>query len=202
MHVDERMTKNLSTCRPEDTLAVAARQMWDSDCGCLPVVDEHGHLRGMVTDRDVCMAAMTTGRPLSELRVALAMAVDVATAMAADSLHDAELTMRRRGVRRLPVVDDQHRVIGVLSCNDLVRCVDDGSGHGPSERDAAHLVRTLANIGRSRRAQATEPSPRPLAVATAASRPHGARPHSVTLVGSMDAVRPAIATVAAPGLAP
>lgn len=151
MRVDERMTKNICCCRSDESLAVAAKRLWDSDCGCLPVVDKRGNLHGMITDRDICMAAMTTGKPLAELRIADAMAKDVACVRPTESLHEAELTMRMRAVRRLPVVDDQNRVIGLLTCNDLFRWVDDGGSNSGNSYDAVHLVRTLATIGRGRR---------------------------------------------------
>lgn len=153
MQVHEKMSKNVAHCRADTTLAQAARKLWDGDCGALPVVDERSHVVGMITDRDICMAAMTTGKALAALRVADAMAKDVATLRTTESLHEAEMQMRARTVRRLPVVDDQGRLIGLLSCNDLIRWVDDTSAPTSRELDATHLLRTLATIGRARRAQ-------------------------------------------------
>jgi CBS-domain-containing membrane protein len=143
------MTKQICSCRGDESLAVAARQLWDRDCGSMPVVDDRGHVRGMITDRDICMAALTTGRPLTELRVRDAMGKDVATTRPGDSLHEAEMIMRSRRVRRLPVLDEQNRVIGILSCNDLVRWVDDGGANGSTSHDAVHLMRTMATVGQS-----------------------------------------------------
>jgi CBS domain-containing protein len=154
VQVHEKMSRNVAHCSAETRLAQAARKLWDGDCGALPVVDGRSHVIGMITDRDICMAAMTTGKPLDALRVADAMAKDVVTARTTDSLHEAELLMRAHAVRRLPVLDDQNRLIGLLSCNDLIRWVDDCSAPASRERDATHLVRTLATIGRTRRPQA------------------------------------------------
>lgn len=150
MRVDERMTKNVRCCNTGDSLAEAARLLWEHDCGCAPVVDDEGQLLGIVTDRDICMAAYTTGRGLHELHVADIMARNLATARPQESLHQAELIMRARGVRRLPVVDERHRVVGMLSCNDLCRWVDDGGSNGSQHHDAVHLVGTLATVGRPR----------------------------------------------------
>ena len=58
------MTRDVKTCTIHDSLNGAARIMWDHDCGCAPVVDAHGKLVGIVTDRDICMAAYTQGVPL------------------------------------------------------------------------------------------------------------------------------------------
>jgi CBS domain-containing protein len=74
MKVEQLMTRILETITPGDSLAAAARIMWERDCGRVPVVasaDDGGRrLVGMVTDRDVCMAAWTQGRPLADVAVA------------------------------------------------------------------------------------------------------------------------------------
>ena len=150
MRVDERMTKEVKCCRVEDSLAAAARLLWEHDCGCAPVVDDDGRLRGMLTDRDICMAAYTTGRGLHDLWVADVMSKSLATTRPEESLREAEMVMRANGVRRLPVLDDQRRVIGLISCNDLCRWVDDGGSNGAQHHDAVHLVRTLATVGQRR----------------------------------------------------
>lgn len=150
MRVEEQMTKNVTTCKTGDSLARAAKLLWDHDCGCVPVVGHLGRVLGMITDRDICMAALITGKSLAELRVRDAMARDIATMRASESTHEAEMVMRNRRVRRLPVLDDQNRLIGLLCCNDLVRWVDDGGANGTTAEDAVHLLRTLATVGRSR----------------------------------------------------
>ncbi|MEJ2206874.1 MAG: CBS domain-containing protein [Gemmatimonadota bacterium] len=96
------------------------------------------------------MAAYTSGRRLHELKVAEIMTEDVATIGPQESLRDAEKAMRARGVRRLPVIDEERRVIGVLSCNDICRWVDDVGSNGARHHDATHLGRTLATIGKPR----------------------------------------------------
>lgn len=95
------------------------------------------------------MAGLFAGRPLAELRVGDAMACDVAVLRMRQTLREAELLMRIRAVRRLPVVDDGLCVVGMLSCHDLFRWVDDGGSIGQTG-EALHLVRTLAAIGRTR----------------------------------------------------
>ena len=143
------MTKECCCCHADDTLGEAARQLWEHDCGSLPVVDADGVVQGMLTDRDICMAAYTTGKSLSNLRVASAMATAVATTHAAQSLREAELVMRSHSVRRLPVVDEGGRLVGMLSLNDLFRWTDDATA-GATSSDAIHLVRTVATLGSSR----------------------------------------------------
>jgi len=159
MLVQDRMTKNICSCRVDTNLVEAARQLWDSDCGSLPVVDGRGRVLGMITDRDICMAGMTTGKPLGALWAGAAMAKDVVTTRPTESVHEAEMRMRARSVRRLPVIDDQDRLVGMLSCNDLVQWVDAGKAAGATERDSSHLLRTLATIGRTRDAKVAQGAP-------------------------------------------
>lgn len=119
MKVEKLMTRNPVSCTPEDDLSVPARLMWEADCGCVPVVDRDRRVVGMVTDRDVCMAAYTQGRPLREMRVGEVMSNKVHACRMADDLEVAERMMKTRQVRRLPVLDTDERLVGMLSLNDL-----------------------------------------------------------------------------------
>ncbi len=195
MRVDEQMTKNVATCKTGDSLARAAKQLWDCDCGSMPVVDDRRRVLGMITDRDICMAALTTGKSLADLRVRDAMAKDVASMRPSESVREAELVMRARGVRRLPVLDDQNRLIGLLCCNDLVRWVDDGGANGTTVQDAVHLLRTLATVGRPRTATpgSSQPAARELAVHSHPSPPG---------YGSLRAIPPSGRPFASDGEAP
>jgi CBS domain-containing protein len=150
MRVAEHMMPVVITCHVDDSLDHAARLLWDRDCGCLAVVDLHGRLRGMLTDRDICMAAHITGQRLQDLQVREAMAIDVVTTGPEETTRSAELLMREHRVRRLPVVDDRGHVVGMLTCNDLIRWVDDAGTTHRSHHDSVHLIRTLAFIGAAR----------------------------------------------------
>jgi hypothetical protein len=77
MKAGELMSQPVHKCSPEDTLEHAARAMWEADVGCLPVVDEEGRPVGVLTDRDVCMAAYTQGVALRDSRVSSAMSHSV-----------------------------------------------------------------------------------------------------------------------------
>jgi CBS domain-containing protein len=128
MHVENVMKRDVKTCRREDFLDAAARTMWEHDCGCVPVVDDEGHVVGMLTDRDICMAAYTRGATLASLRVDGAMATTVYCCGPKDSLATAERTMRTNQIRRLPVTATDGRLVGILSLNDLAR--EAANGHG------------------------------------------------------------------------
>jgi CBS domain-containing protein len=122
MRIKQLMTKAPKTCRPDSSLSDAARLMWENDCGCLPVTEgESERLVGMITDRDICMAAYFAERALDELRVADAMTKDFCACNPEDDLSEARAIMRETAVRRLPVIDASERVIGLLSLADLAR---------------------------------------------------------------------------------
>ncbi len=97
--------------------------MWENDCGCVPVVDSAARVLGMVTDRDVCMAAYTRGQTLNHIPVSAAMSREVFACEPSDDLLDAQKVMRKHQVRRLPVNDSKGRLIGLLSLNDLARAI-------------------------------------------------------------------------------
>ena len=123
MRIEELMTKSPATCGPDDTLRETAQKMAGSDCGCLPVTAADGSQRlvGMITDRDICMAAQLQGRSLEELRVRDAMAKEVRACNPGDHLVEAQAIMQEARVRRLPVVDESERLLGVISLADLAR---------------------------------------------------------------------------------
>ncbi len=145
MKVEDLMTRDVRTCAPSDSLNDAARIMWERDCGCVPVVEGDGTVIGMITDRDICMAAYTQGRRLMYMTVDSAASKDVVTIGKDESLRRAEELMRAAQVRRLPVVDSAGRLVGLLSLADLARRVPD-----PSDRIQGPLIGALARICQAR----------------------------------------------------
>jgi CBS-domain-containing membrane protein len=124
MQVDAVMTRGVLTCGPQDPLNAAAWIMWDRDCGCVPVIEqEPGGARvvGMLTDRDVCMAAYTQGRSLADIPVWSAMASAVRSCRATDSTDVALEMLEQHRLHRLPVLDQDDHLVGMLSLADLAR---------------------------------------------------------------------------------
>jgi CBS domain-containing protein len=115
------MTQPATTCAPETSIAVAGHLMEDHRCGALPVVDIRRRLIGVVTDRDLLLAAVNTNRNATNLSVYEAMKTDVVTCSPDDELATALEAMRTAAIRRLPVIDAQRHVIGLLSIDDVVR---------------------------------------------------------------------------------
>ncbi len=116
MKVSEIMTEAAVTDRADDTLAEAARKMWEQQTGSLLVMDGD-ELLGIITERDV-LKAVATGRPLEGTRVSDAMTKDVVTVPPAMTLREAAAVMADKWIRHLPVVE-QGRVVGILSQRDL-----------------------------------------------------------------------------------
>jgi CBS domain-containing protein len=147
MNVSELMTRDVACCSADDSLRSAAQMMWDRDCGAIPVV-EPGTRRavGMITDRDICMAALIQDRPLSSIRISDVMSGALHACHPDDSVADAERTMRERQIRRIPVVQDDGELVGILSLADVVR-VAQRAGNGRNREVAPQeVVSTLDGI--------------------------------------------------------
>ena len=119
MKVKEICTRTVRTCTPDTRLSEAGWSMWESDCGILPVVDEAGKVVGVITDRDICMSTSTKYLPAAEIAVREAFSGKVLTCGSNDDVRDALKTMRQAGIRRIPVVDAQEKLEGILSLNDV-----------------------------------------------------------------------------------
>lgn len=150
MKVRDVMLRRVATIGPDEGLDRAARRMSERECGCLPVVDEEYRVLAMLTDRDICMAALRRELPLAALRVREAMSQTLFACRPEDTLEEAERSMGLHQVRRLPVVDGKGRLEGLLPLDALAR----------EARRARDLIvppvsneavgRTLGEIGRPR----------------------------------------------------
>ena len=145
MKVEQLMTKDVACCTPSTTLNDAAHMMWQNDCGSLPVLqsDKDRRVVGMITDRDICMAAYHQGKSLKEIAVKDAMSRSVRACAPSDDVSEAEKLMRDAKVRRLPVVDDQSSLVGCLSLAQIVRKAGNGRN---ADIPGKEVVETLASI--------------------------------------------------------
>jgi CBS domain-containing protein len=160
MKVEQLMTKEVSTCGSDDMLNQAARVMWERDCGFVPITEgiESRRVVGIVTDRDICMAAYTQGRTLEQIRIRDVMSTGIRACRPGEDLSDAEATMRRAQVHRLPVVDDAGQLLGVISLADIARESARQAGSKTPRVSASEIGETLAAI-RQPRAIAAAPPP-------------------------------------------
>jgi CBS domain-containing protein len=125
MKISEVMTRDVQTIRPDQSAQDAARFMLKAEAGSIPVTDGD-RLIGMITDRDIAVRGVAKGygpdTPVREL-----MSDDVICARADDSVEDVASRMSEAQVRRLPVVDQDERLCGIVSLGDLSRESDTGT---------------------------------------------------------------------------
>ena len=143
MKTEQLMTRNVATCGPGESLEQAAQLMWDWDVGCVVVTDSQHKPIGMITDRDLAMAAYTQGALLRDIRVETVMARKIWACSVNTSLKEIEDKMRTAQVRRLPVVGFDGELVGIVTLGDIAR-----SAHSSPLRvtELPGLASTLASI--------------------------------------------------------
>lgn len=146
MKVKELMTTSPTACTLTNTLADAGGMMWDNDCGILPVVAEGGKVVGLITDRDICMAGVLNGRQLANIAVEDVISSKVFSCRTEDDVRVALKTMQENRIRRLPVVDDEGLLEGILSMNDIVLRAEEAKDKRVPEISYADVVRTYKSI--------------------------------------------------------
>lgn len=121
--VKDVMTREARCCTRETPLLDVARMMVESNCGEIPVVDNFTHLRpiGVVTDRDIVCRVLARGRNPLEVHAETCMTVPVITIHQHASIDECMRLMQENRIRRVPVVDRQGRVCGIVSQADLQR---------------------------------------------------------------------------------
>ena len=121
MLVKDIMKKAVATCAPEGDLASVIEIMRERDCGFLPVVDSHGIVVGVITDRDICLAGGAKHRALARVSVKETMSHPVFSCFADENLKVVLATMAKHRVRRLPVLNKSGHLEGALSVDDIVQ---------------------------------------------------------------------------------
>jgi CBS domain-containing protein len=153
MKVSALSHRTVTSCTDRDTLEQAAALLWRHGIGCLPVLGDDGRLVGMLTDRDIAMAAFHQGAPLRSIAVSSVMARDIVACHDDDDVDSVVQLLIARRLRRIPVTDADHRVVGILSLNDIARAAI------ANELPAAGIPAVLAALS----------VPRPLSISTSTS---------------------------------
>ncbi|HSP95067.1 MAG TPA: CBS domain-containing protein [Thermoanaerobaculia bacterium] len=120
MRVQDVMTSPAHSCTPDASLAAAALAMQEYGCGALPVLDNAGRPVGILTDRDVCMAVARKNRFPAAIPVREVMTLNPFTCGPRTDLGYALSVMADGHIRRLPVVDSDGRLVGILSFTDVL----------------------------------------------------------------------------------
>lgn len=148
MKIMDLMTPEVEACRPATDLAAVSMIMWRRDCGIVPVTDDHARVVGVVTDRDICMALATRHLRAEELTAEQAMTDRVFSVRPEDDVRVALEVMRTRRVRRLPVLDADGRLRGLVSINDILMRAQPAGGRGAPELSANEVLSALQGICR------------------------------------------------------
>lgn len=118
MKVREAMHEGVEWVGPETPLTELARKMREEDIGAIPI-GENDRLIGMVTDRDIVLRAFSDGRDISSMTARDVMTEGIVYCRANEELGDALRIMEERKIRRLPVIDENKRMVGILSMGDV-----------------------------------------------------------------------------------
>lgn len=136
MQVKDIMTDNPLCCTPDTSLRDVARMMVDCDCGEIPVVDTAQRPIGVVTDRDITCRAVAQGKNPLEMKANDVMSHPVITVRPDTDIDDACDAMETHQVRRVPVVDDDGKICGIVAQADIAR--------NAPEEETAEMVRDVS----------------------------------------------------------
>ncbi len=151
MKVNELMTaKALKTCSPESSLKEASQTMKAGNCGALPVTDKQKKVVGIITDRDICLALSEDATTPSEnVPVSEIMHTHVHTVKESASMDEALKQMRSNHVGRLPVVDENGRLAGILSLHHVIaKAAGTKANFGVQTNLGGNVLKTIQALGK------------------------------------------------------
>lgn len=146
MKVKEVMTPNAEAIWLTESLADAAELMWKNDCGVLPVIKDGRKVIGVITDRDICMAAAMRDSKPSGVSVEEVMTGQVYSVNPEDNIDQALQAMQEHKIRRLPVVNADGELEGILSMNDVVLHAKASDGATTDSIGYGDVVKTFQAI--------------------------------------------------------
>ena len=121
MKVKDCMCNDVCCVKPETKINEVAKLMGENHIGCIPVCDEHNSICGIVTDRDILLRAVACEKDTKNCVVSDIMTCNVCTCTQDDEMTNAQSKMSQNQIRRLPVCDENNKVIGILSMGDLTQ---------------------------------------------------------------------------------
>jgi|ERR1700757_963429 len=154
--VKEIMYSSPRYCTKNDSLQNAVKELSKANIGSLPVIDVDKKVVGIITNRDVCAALGRTNRTITELKVDDVMTKDAHVCKPEDDTRTALKIMRTKRVHRLPVVDKDGRLRGLLSLNAIVRDVVGKERPELEHAGEENIVKTLRAIAEKKHEHAHE----------------------------------------------
>ena len=146
MKVKEVMTPHATAIWLTESLADAAKLMWENDCGVLPIIKDGQKVVGMITDRDICMATAMRDRNPSGISVEEVMTRRVYAVNPEDNIDQALQQMQEHRIRRLPVLNPEGELEGMLSMNDIVLNAQMSDGKAEDSIEYGDVVKTYQAI--------------------------------------------------------
>ena len=133
----EVMTKDPVCCLPEDSAAKAAQLMKDENIGSIPVIENEQSRRlvGIVTDRDLALTIVAEGRDAKSTPVEAVMTHTLVTCRVDDDVEKALGAMAEHQLRRIPVVDNDNKIVGIIAQADVATRVDEPEKTGEMVRE-------------------------------------------------------------------
>jgi CBS domain-containing protein len=136
MQVKEAMHAGVEWVEPDTSISTVAKKMRDLDIGAIPVC-ERDHLVGMITDRDITCRAVANKADLSKLTAGDVMTKDVIYCRDTEDLQDAIHIMEDKQIRRMPAIDEDKRMVGMLSLGDV--------SHAASQQITGEVVKAVSD---------------------------------------------------------
>lgn len=138
MKVSECMCQDVCFVKPDCKVYDAARIMNENHIGCIPVCDDNKTIVGLLTDRDIVLRTVACDKNTKTTPVSEIMTTNVCTCGCEEDIYEAQNAMARNQIRRIPVVDNQNKMVGILTMGDLA--------HNSKKIGEENFNATLENI--------------------------------------------------------
>ncbi len=144
MKVKKIMTKTVEVCGESDALSEACKIMWQKDCGVVPIVNKKLKVVGIITDRDIMVAAFLQNKTVSEINCSEIVSEEIISCTSADKVEDVLKLMKKYQVKRLPVVDEKEILEGIISITDILL------SSGDDKKMRKKVLKTIEAISKPR----------------------------------------------------
>lgn len=138
MKIRECMCQDVCFVKPDCKVYDAARIMNENHIGCIPVCNDQKNVVGVLTDRDIVLRTVACDKDVKTTPVSEIMTTKVCTCQSEENIEQAQNTMAKFQIRRLPVLDMQNKMVGILSLGDLA--------HNTEEIGTQNVSETVENI--------------------------------------------------------
>ena len=148
MKVKDCMCNDVFCVKPDTNLNQVAKLMNEKHVGCIPVCNEENNICGIVTDRDILLRAVACDKDTKTCKVSDIMTCNVCTCKESDEMTNAESKMAEYQIRRLPVCDDNNKVIGILTLGNLAQ-----NGNQIGNEEFCNTVGNICDCEKNQNAQ-------------------------------------------------